>query len=376
MHNPLLLTQFTDALGENSVSDDCLIIDCPATNRARILTANDYYTYDIDPATGYIKTGYINYEKRITEAIVYVTQETLPTIQILTGHGELTAADTVYLEEALVDANYQVERVSLLSGGQLDPDSLLMILCPQYDLAAQELSVMLEFAKAGGNFFIVTAYDGPMGLTNFNALLRSYGANPYPGLVIAQESDTDSYFSDSPVLLMPYMQETDATRSLLEAGKNTLILSGARAFKMPEILPEGVALTPVLVTGEAYIRNYLDGLITAEQQPDDEAGRFPVALWSDKMYENGVQSQAFIMGEEISILDYEQLTTTDSKPFLIQIVRSLHDQIPINLNILPKAGAREGLYLGSLTPAVIVIILLPLFILIGAAVVLLPRKNL
>ena len=376
VRNPVLLTQFTDLLGEHSVSDDCLIVHCPGTGRSRILNSDDYYTYDIDPATGYYRTGYINYEKCITEAIVNVTQQQLPTIQILTGHGELNAADTIYLEETLANANYQVERINLLAGGKLDPASLLMILCPQYDLAAHELTAMLEFSRAGGNFFILTAYDNPLNLTNFNALLRAFGANPYPGLVIAMESDSDSYFSDSPVLLMPYMQETDATRSLLEAGKNLLILSGGRAFRMPEILPEGVALSPVLVTGEAYIRNYLDGLTTTDQQPTDETGRFALALWAEKIYETSVQSRAFIMGEEVSFLDYHQLNSTDSKPFLIQMVRALHGQSPINLDILPKSGQRESLYMGSLTPAVVVIIMLPLLILIGAAVVLLPRKNL
>lgn len=376
VQSPVLLTRFSDALGENKVSTDCLIVHCPATDRARVLTNNDYYTYDYDPETGYYTQGYLNYEKCITEAIVYVTEDIMPTIQILTGHGELTAADTIYLEEALTSANYELERVNLLAGGQLDAQSLLMILSPQYDLSSQELNKILEFSQAGGNLFILTAYDSPVDLPNFNTLLRSYGIIPYPGLVIAQESDTDSYFADSPVLLMPYMQETDATRTLLEAGKNILILSGARAFQIPEILPEGVSLSPVLVTGNAYIRNYLDGLATSDQQPGDEQGRFVVSLWADKIFEDGVQSQAFIMGEEYSFLDIHQLTTTDSKPFLIQMVRSLHDQTPVNLDILPRIGVREGLYLGSLTPAVIIIILLPLVVILGAAIILLPRKNL
>lgn len=376
VQNPVLLTQFSDALGENEVSTDCLIVHCPATNRVRVLTENDYYTYDYDPATGYYTQGYINYEKCITEAIVYVTQDELPVIQILTGHGELTASQAANMEDTLTEANYVLERVNLSAGGKLNPECLLMILCPQYDLTDQELALISDFARAGGNFFVITTYDTPANLTNLNALLRSYGVNFHPGLVIAQESDTDSYFADSPVLLMPYMQETDVTRTLMEAGKNILVLTGARAFYMPDILPEGVALSPLLVTGEAYIRNFLDGLATSEQQPDDLTGRFPVALWADKMFEDGVQSHAFVMGEEASFLDYYQLTNTDSKAFLLQMVRSLHGQAPVNLDIMPKAGVRSGLYLGSITPAVIVIILLPLLVILGAALVLLPRKNL
>lgn len=374
--NPVLLTQFADALGENEVSADCLIVHCQETNRARILTENDYYTYDYDLETGYYTQGYINYEKCITEAIVYVTQDELPVIQILTGHGELNSTEAANMEDALIVSNYVLERINLSAGGKLNPESLLMILCPQYDLTDQELSLISDFTKTGGNLFVITTYDTPANLTNLNALLRSFGVNFHPGLVIAQESDTDSYFADSPVLLMPYMQETDVTRTLMEAGQNILVLTGARAFYVPDILPEGVALSPVLVTGEAYIRNFLDGLATSEQQPDDLTGRFPVALWADKIHENGIQSHAFVMGEEASFLDYYQLATTDSKAFLLQMVRSLHGQAPVNLDILPKAGMRSGLYLGSITPAIIVIILLPLLVILGAALVLLPRKNL
>lgn len=374
--NPVLRNQFSDALGENEVKADCLIVHCPDTNRSRVLMENDYYTYDYDPETGYITQGYLNYEKCITEAILYVTQDELPIIQILTGHGELTATEAVNMEDTLVSANYTLERVNLSAGGQLNPENLLMILCPQYDLTERELSLISEFTQAGGNLFILTAYDNPSDLANFNALLRSYGVSFHPGLVIAQESDTDSYFADSPVLLMPYMQETDVTRTLMEAGKNILVLTGARAFQIPDILPEGVALAPVLVTGQAYIRNFLDGLNTSQQQENDLTGRFPVALWSDKMFDNGIQSHAFVMGEEVSFLDYYQLTNTDSKPFLLQMVRSLHGQAPVNLDIMPKEGIRNGLYLGSITPAIIVVAMLPLLVILGAALVLLPRKNL
>lgn len=376
LKNPVLLSRFSDTLSGTDVSSDCLIVHCPATDRARILTEDDYYTYDYDMQTGYFTQGYINYEKCITEAIVYVTQPELPFIQLLTGHGELTAAETSNLESLLNSANYRIERVHLSGGGTLDPDALLMILCPQYDITEQELLDIHQFAQAGGNLFIVSSYDTPIDLPNFNTLLSAYGVQALPGLVIAQEQDKDSYFGDSPVLLMPYMQEVDVTRTLLSAGKNILVLTGARAFSLPDILPEGVSLSPVLVTGQSYIRNYLDGSSTTEQTETDLTGRFPVALWADKMFDHGVQSHAFVMGDENCFLDYYLLSTTDAKPFLLQVVRSLHGQPAINLDILPKEGLRDSLYLGSVTPAVIAIILLPLLVLFGAALVLLPRKNL
>ena len=376
LSNPVLQNQFTDGAGETQVTDDCLIVHCPQTGRSRILSAQDYILYSYNLETGYFDESSYSYEKTVTEAILYVTQDDVPTIQILTGHGEMDDTDAAILEETLQSANYQVQRLSLAAGDALDPDSLLMILCPRYDFSEAEIEALLAFARAGGDFFIVSQYSDPLTLNHYQSFLRSFGVEAYPGLVIAQAEDTDSYYGDSPVILMPYMQETDATRPLLMAGEDILLLSAARAFKMPAYLPEGVALSPVLVTGEAYIRDFSDGLTVTDQQPTDEAGRFAVALWADKMFEDGALSHLLILGDGTMFLNYWMQSSTASTPFLMQMVRSLQGQDPVNLDILPKTAQRDGLSLGNLTPGLIVTVMLPLLVLLGAALVLWPRRNL
>ena len=375
MKNPVLLNQFSDALGENEVSLDCLIISCPETGRARVIDEDDYYVYSYNPETGFFDAAGFTYEESLTEAIVYVTQDELPRIQMLTGHGELNETDTANLESPLVSANYLVERVNLQNGGELDPDSLLMILSPQYDLTDMELEKILDFARNGGNFFVISQYSDPLHLENYHALLRAYGISPYPGLVIAKESAVGSYYADSPVYLMPYMQETDVTYHLVASGQDILLLGGARAFEAMDA-GEGVQTTPILLTGDAYIRNYMDGVSLSDQQAGDEEGVFALALWNEKMYEDGTLSRMFILGNATVFTDYWVQTNTDSTAFLLQMVRSLQGDDPVDLDIVPKNALRENLTLGNLTPAVVVTILLPLMVLLGAALVLLPRKNL
>ena len=65
-----------------------------------------------------------------------------------------------------------------------------------------------------------------------------------------------------------------------------------------------------------------------------------------------------------------------STAFLTQALRSLQGQTPVNLDILPKEVIREGLSLGDVTPAKIVIVMLPLLVALGAVLVLWPRRNL
>lgn len=374
--NPILQTQFSDAAANRYVSDDCLIVHCPDTGLSRILEEADYYYNSYNMETGFFDQTQILYEKAITEAILYVTQDSVPTLQILSGHREKTHEDTELLEQILKESNYQVRRVSLAAGDELNPDDPLMILSPQYDLSAQELEQLMAFAKAGGDFFVTAVYDDPLDMDNYNALLRAYGVEALPGLVVAKEDDRDSYYADYPVVLMPYMQETDVTRSLLSAGESILLISETRAFRAASPQPDGVAAYPLLVTGEAYLRKTADGEDTVEQQPGDEEGRFAVSMWSDKMFENGVVSHMFILGDSNVFTDYWMQINTSSSAYLLQAVRSLQEKEPINLDIVPKQAQREGLTLKSLTPAVIVIVMLPLLVLLGALLVLMPRKNL
>lgn len=373
--NPVLLTQFSDAIGENEVSSDCLIISCPETGRTRVLTEDDYYVYSYDTETGYFSQAGYTYEKSVTEAILYVTQDELPTLQILTGHGELTEADTANLEDTLTSANYLVQRVNFQAGDSLDPESPLLIFSPQYDLSDQELSWIMDFAKAGGDFFIVSQYSDPLTLENFNALYRAYGIEGYPGLVIAKEEDSASYYSDTPVWLMPYMQDTQQTANLLEAGKDILLLAGARAFQLPDGENQNLSVSPILLSGQAYIRNYQDGVSLSDQQETDLEGIFTLALWTDKMFEDGTISHAFAMGNITAFLDYWTINNTDSTAFLLQMVRSLQGKTPVSLDITPTNALRDGITIGNITPAVIATVMLPLLIVLGAVLVLWPRKN-
>jgi len=376
LRTPALATAFSDSAGNRQVTEECLIVHCGETGRTRILNEDDYYTYSYNTETGAFDEAGYTYEKSLTEAVLYVSQDTLPGIQMLTGHGEVTKEDAAVLEETLVSANYLIRQVNLSRGDQLDAASPLMILSPRLDFSDAELKALAEFAAQGGDFFIVSRYADPLTLENYNALLRSYGISCYPGLVIAKESATDSYYAGSPVYLMPFMQDTEMTRPLLEAGRDIVLLGGARALQQTSPLPENVTLRPVLLTGDAFIRNYADGVSLSEQQETDEEGVFALALWADRIEDSGKVSHAFVIGNLSLFTDEWVAANTDASAFLLQAVRTLQGETPVNLDILPKNALREGLTLKSLTVPVIVIALLPLLLLLAAVMVLRPRKNL
>ncbi|MBR6752888.1 MAG: Gldg family protein [Clostridia bacterium] len=376
LENPALLNKFATDIGNKKITRDCLIVWCEENNRARVLDEDDYYLYtDYDIETGTVTAGQILYEKRITEAILFVTGDELPGVQVLAGHGELTKADVALMEDLLVSANYRVEWLVLDNGDVPDPQSPLMILRPVYDFTEKELQILTDYARAGGDFFIAANYDDPLNMENYNALLRSYGVEAYPGIVVAQADDLDAYYADMPDFLMPYMQETNATLPLIESARDRLIMPRTRAFRILPMEGSYTHVYPMLETGRAYIRNLTDGLDTTQQQPTDESGYFNIALWTDKMYEDGTLSHAVIIGNADLFCNDALLNNTDSGVFLLQMMRALQGKDPVNLDIVPKNGVREGLKLDKITPAVLVTFLLPVLVICGAMMVLLPRKS-
>lgn len=375
LRNPALLDKFAAEIGEQKVNRDCLIVYCPENNRAKVLDEDDYYQLKYDLTTGQYSVGQIVYEKCITEAVLYVTGDELPVVQLLTGHGEMNTKDIADMESLLTSANYRLKWIQLGNGDVPDPESPLMILRPTYDFSDGELEKLMEYARQGGDFIFAANYNDPLDLKNYNALLRNYGVEAYPGLVIAMADDTGSYYADTPVWLMPYMQETTATLPLLESARDILVLPGARAFRILEGNGGYTRVYPVLETGRAYIRNLTDGLDTAQQQETDETGYFNVAVWTDKMFEDGTLSRALIVGNAEVFTDYWLQSNTDASYFLLQMLQSLQGKEPIRLDIVPKNALREGLKLNNIAPAVAVTALLPVLVIAGALLVLLPRKR-
>ena len=375
VESPVLLNKFATEIGSKNISRDCLIIWCPENNRARVLDEDDYYLLAYDIQTGDITQGDILYEKRITEAVLFVTGDEMPSVQIMTGHGELTKADVTLMEDLLISANYSVKWVMPDNGDVLDPQSPLLILRPMYDFSDREMEMLVDFSRQGGDFLIAANYDDALDMPNYNALLRSFGVEAYPGIVVAMPEDADGYYADMPDFLRPYLQDVPAARPLLERARDRLIMPRTRAFRILDMEGSHTRVEPVLETGRAYIRNLTDGLDTTDQQPTDETGYFSVAVWTDKMYEDGTLSHALIIGNADLFHNEWLLNNTDSPVFFLQMMQSLQGMEPVDLDIVPKNAVRESLRLDKITPAVIVTVMMPLLVVCGALMVLLPRKS-
>ena len=321
-------------------------------------------------------TGW-QYEKSISEAILYVTADSLPRMQLLSGHGELDESSTTVIEDYLTSANYDLSRVNLLTDGAPDPEAPLMILSPTKDLSETELQMLTDYVQAGGDLFITVSYTDPDELPNFYALYRLYGFEPIPGLVLEDEARTDAYYESIPNLI-PTMLTTDATGTLVAAGYDWLILAGARALETPTQQDSALSVYVALESTEgAYIRTLGAGsTVSIERQADDRTGPFALALCASRVFDGGQSSRAFIIGNDSMFLDNWMYAYTDSGELLLQVSQYLQGKPPVDLNILSRPAVRQQLNVSNAAAPVVLLTLLPMLVAVLAVAVLLPRRHL
>ena len=373
---PTWATRFSDMLNGQSVTTDCVIVCCPRTERAKMLTSDDFLRlqYDLDSQT-FVVSAYA-VEKALTEAIVYVSSDETPSVQLLTGHGELSAAETDVLEAHLAEAGYQAVRVTLHDGASLSSAQPLMILCPQFDLSAAELEWLNAYLDGGGGLIFATSYTDPAELPNFHSLLRGYGLELSQGIVVADGADKTSYYGDSPATLLPYMQATPETQELLGSGQDILLMPGVRAVTISEERDTSVYAESLLKSGSAYLREYSDGMETLDRQPSDPSGVFDLAALARRYAEDQAMGTVVVIGNAAMFTEDWIYQNTYQDAFLRAMLKALGTQQPPSLDISVKSAARSGLRLSSLSWAVWAAVLLPVLVLIAGLAVLLPRRHL
>lgn len=372
VQNPMLANTLSSSLKDGQVTSESLILQCKDTGRTRVLQPYQYLEQQFDPAGQDFVISGISYEKSIVEALVYLTMETVPSIRILTGHGEIGETDTAYMEEFLESHHFDVKRVNLMSGQELNPQDLLMILSPQKDLMEAELTLLNAFSNAGGAMLVTSDYSDPDSLPRFDALYRQMGMARKAGIVIAEGADLSAYI-DNPLFLTPYMDMTEPTAELIGAGQTRLRLPGARALDIVS-MSDMARVEPLLTTGQAYLKTVEQANESLAREDGNEEGQFFVALLSDYAHPNGTHARAMMIGNSAILLDSWLHEVTYGAQFLLHMANYLSVSEPINLDIAPKALVREQLNIKNPLPAKLILIALPLLT-AGVAVPILLKRS-
>ena len=378
--NPALMTRFQGATAENEVTANSLIVYCAATDRFRVLPSMSFIGLSVDTETGTYDISSVTYEGEITAAISYVTQETIPMVYMIQGHGEVSADGAAYLTELLLDSHYDV-RFATLPQLDLKPEDTVVFLAPQYDLTAAELTQLAAFSNAGGSIlFACTPYD-PLGATaipgmpRYRELLRLYGFLPLDGMVWAGSGEKGTYDGTYRYNLYADLQPAEITLDLMLAGVSKLLASQCRAFETPDLTDNALQLNPLLASSEgSYLLDIHSTSIA--RQADSPVGPFTLGLEAYRFSETGDVSRAVMLGSAALLTSEEAHSSAYTREFILRVMDYLVDSASADLSIAPQVAFRPRLSADALSRGSVLLVALPLTVLGAAFLILYPRRHL
>ncbi|MGM9660852.1 MAG: GldG family protein [Faecousia sp.] len=209
--NPDVFPTFTEQYTDEQVPNNSLIVE--SGERSRFVSYNDIYLVDANMYSYSYNTSFDG-EGAITSAIDYVVTEDLPQLFVLEGHGESELPET--FAGTVEKENIEVVSLSLLTVDAIPEEAdCIAIYAPQSDISQEEAKMLMDYADNGGKLLVIAGPVEGAELTNLHSVLAHYGVEVTEGIVV--EGDRSYYAFGYPYVLMPSMESSDITDSLIDA---------------------------------------------------------------------------------------------------------------------------------------------------------------
>lgn len=286
--------------------------------KSKILSSNDFYTYD---PVSYEQIDIT--EEKLTNSILYVVAEKIPTVYFLEGYSEFTIAQNMnYLSMYLSNEVTGYKTLNILTTGNIPEDcDTLIITSPIKDFDDVALAAITNYINNGGNilwFNLVVTENKD--LLNVNKVLGMYGINPFETGVI-NETDNSRMMSGAASIILPEVKYSTITKNIA----STLLVNATKInFVTDEELQNlNVTKTTLLEASEGSFFRTNFNITSSNKQSGEEEGPFVVGAEMQKKIagansetgESEKTSKLVIYGENLFISDYT-LSQSSSYPMI------------------------------------------------------------
>lgn len=286
--------------------------------KSKILSSYDFYTYD--PAT-YEQIDIT--EEKLTNSILYVIAEKIPTVYFLEGYSEFSITQNMrYLTTYLANEVTEYNTLNILTSGSVPENcDTLIITSPSKDFDDIATNAITEYINKGGNilWFNMAVTDNQE-LPNVNKILAMYGVNPFE-IGFINETDNSKMMTESSSIIVPNVNYSEITKNI----PATLLVNATKINFVTDEELENLKVTKntlLEASNSAFFRTNFY-ISNNNKQEGEEEGPFVIGAELQKKIteansetgENEKVSKLLIYGENLFISDYT-LSQSSTEPII------------------------------------------------------------
>jgi len=246
--------------------------------RFRVIQLNELVRETIDFAhlqmTGELRSDvHYDIEPRVTNALVFVTQEAPLIAYQMVGHGQEPLSDSMI--NFLFDAGFEIREHDTSRGPIPEDNDILIVTTPRFDISVFEREMIYNYIKGGGHaVFLIGHTQTP--LPNLLEVIERFGITVFNESLLL-DFDTNYHIFQVPFNITPSMIGHDISVRVQPHGGN---------LYMPISVPVVVQDIPSGVNAQSLIRTSNSGWL---EIPDDllphlnitaaqRSGQFSIAM--------------------------------------------------------------------------------------------------
>ena len=377
--DPAFASQY---LADSSLDNGSLIVVNEETGKNKTIPVTKMYQVETDYEYLLQNVTGFSAENEVTNAILYVTLDEVPTLYELDGHNEskLNKDFVEYLQYA----NYEVESMNIIIDKieeiEVTKHTVVLVNNPTKDLDENEYQILLDYMEGGGRMIFMAASDTPE-LPNFDRLLERYGLSIQSGTMY--ERDMNQYYQYCNVLRPIISGENETSAYLKDDTNNPVIMLAPAAIEISEERSTRITVESLLTTTEsAIIKGEGNPLNSTDYQEGDLTGPFNLCVMAeeDVNLEDGTMTStklAVIGSSNFIDMSKDQFVTTGNYKLVTLICDYMQDvtgSLSISNKSLANATiattAADFLFYGALFTIVI-----PAAIIVTGIVIWVRRKH-
>ena len=371
--------EITQEYSEYAIADYSVIVK--SGKRVKVVSVNDFIETQVNSQTQQ-QTLWSAAEKIMTSALMYVTDDKVTKVSVLTGHSESSVDG---FSAMLEDNNYEIAQQNITTEEISEDTNMVVLYAPTTDYSEEELAKLDAFldnqGKFGKNLIYIASINQP-DLPNLEAFLAEWGISVGDSYIM--ETDASNIYDDLGIRFRAdFNTETDVdyTADLRQADL-PFMAYGNRPLSL-EFETNGNRTAQFLITSpDSTVAVPLDSEQLKTFDPDKaEKQSYGIAALGERTKYDGTTpliSSVLVFGSaDMFNTALTTNSTYNNNEYTINVVNKLNGKEE-SLNITSVSFDAEQLEVTqaqyNLT-VIIFVILIPLATIIAAIVVWIRRRN-